>query len=82
MIFWVTFAAKLDSALMKVVFTGKKLWGIQRFTTDCTSAARRSTTGTLLDQEEDITDSCLQLMQQLCKDHKSCKVGLYNKHLI
>ncbi|CAO2842123.1 unnamed protein product [Amaranthus hypochondriacus] len=60
---------------------GKRLWGIQRFTTDCTSAARRSSTGTLLDQEEDITDSCLQLMQQLCKDHKSCKINVKIKVL-
>ncbi|CAO2823230.1 unnamed protein product [Amaranthus hypochondriacus] len=60
---------------------GKKLWGFQRFTTDCTSGAWRSHTGTLLDQEEDITDSCSQLIQQLCKDHKSCEINVKIKIL-
>ncbi|KNA08329.1 hypothetical protein SOVF_163600 [Spinacia oleracea] len=60
---------------------GKKLWGLQRFTTDCTSGAWRSRTGTLLDQEEDITDSCSQLMHQLCKDQKSCKINVKIKVL-
>ncbi|KAL2930196.1 hypothetical protein RDABS01_035606 [Bienertia sinuspersici] len=54
---------------------GKKLWRIQRFTTDCASASWRSRTGTLLDQEDDITDSCSQLMHKLCKDQKSCKAS-------
>ncbi|XP_021750899.1 inactive protein kinase SELMODRAFT_444075-like [Chenopodium quinoa] len=60
---------------------GKKLWGLQRFTSDCASGAWRSRTGTLLDQEEDITDSCSQLMHQLCKDQKSCKINVKIKVL-
>ncbi|XP_057545449.1 inactive protein kinase SELMODRAFT_444075-like [Amaranthus tricolor] len=60
---------------------GKKLWGFQRFTTDCASGAWRSHTGTLLDQEDDITDSCSQLIQKLCKDHKSCKINVKIKVL-
>ncbi|XP_010687446.1 inactive protein kinase SELMODRAFT_444075 isoform X2 [Beta vulgaris subsp. vulgaris] len=60
---------------------GKRLWGLQRFTTDCTSRAWRSHTGTLLDQEEDISESCLQLMHQLCKDQKSGKISMKIKVL-
>ncbi|XP_074269452.1 inactive protein kinase SELMODRAFT_444075-like isoform X2 [Silene latifolia] len=60
---------------------GKKLWGLQRFTTDCTSGHWKSHTGTLLEQEEDITDSCSQLMHQLCRDHKSCKINVKIKIL-
>lgn len=61
--------------------SGKRLWGLQRFTTDCTSRAWRSHTGTLLDQEEDISESCLQLMHQLCKDQKSGKVSSLSSYL-
>ncbi|KAK9705375.1 hypothetical protein RND81_07G051900 [Saponaria officinalis] len=60
---------------------GKKLWGLQRFTTDCTSGHWKFHTGTLLDQEEDISNSCTQLMNQLCKDHKSCKINVKIKIL-
>lgn len=60
---------------------GKKLWGIQRFTTDCTSGLWRSYTGSFTDQEEDITDSCSQLMHKLCKDQKSCKINVKIKVL-
>ncbi|KAL9242045.1 hypothetical protein vseg_016088 [Gypsophila vaccaria] len=74
-----------DSIKLLVVLSphsfGKKLWSLQRFTTDCTSGQWKSHTGTLLEKEEDISDSCSQLMQQLCKDHKSCKINVKIKIL-
>ncbi|KAJ0031366.1 hypothetical protein Pint_13365 [Pistacia integerrima] len=45
--------------------SGKKIWGLSRFTSDCTTAHRRSLSGTSSDQKDDIVDSCSQMMHQL-----------------
>ncbi|KAA8523230.1 hypothetical protein F0562_009653 [Nyssa sinensis] len=51
-------------AYEKVYISGKKLRGFPRFTSDCTSGHWRSISGTISHQD-DITDSCSQMMLQL-----------------
>nr|GMD41224.1 inactive protein kinase SELMODRAFT_444075-like isoform X1 [Ipomoea batatas]GME07527.1 inactive protein kinase SELMODRAFT_444075-like isoform X1 [Ipomoea batatas] len=45
--------------------SSKRLWGFQRFGSDCTAAHWKSFSGTRLDQKDYITDSCAQIMLQL-----------------
>ncbi|KAI3711996.1 hypothetical protein L1987_70545 [Smallanthus sonchifolius] len=51
--------------LMPAQTSGRKLWGLPRFTGDCANGNRRSNIGTILDQKVDITDSCSQMILQL-----------------
>ncbi|KAK7358444.1 hypothetical protein VNO77_00372 [Canavalia gladiata] len=51
--------------LIPVLSSSKKVWGLSRFTTDCTTSHWRSTLGTASDQKEVITNSCSQLVLQL-----------------
>ncbi|KAJ7973723.1 Protein kinase family protein [Quillaja saponaria] len=44
---------------------GKRIWGLSRFTTDCSTSHGRHLWGTDSDQKEDITDLCSQLVLQL-----------------
>ncbi|XP_027342221.1 inactive protein kinase SELMODRAFT_444075-like [Abrus precatorius] len=43
----------------------KRVWGLSRFTTDCTTSHWRSSLGTVSDQKEVISNSCSQLVLQL-----------------
>ncbi|CAK9144112.1 unnamed protein product [Ilex paraguariensis] len=45
--------------------SSKRLRGIPRFSTDCTAGRWRSFSGMILDEKEDITDSCAQMMLHL-----------------
>ncbi|KAA8534863.1 hypothetical protein F0562_029921 [Nyssa sinensis] len=45
--------------------SSKKLWGFPRFSSDCTTAHWSSISGTILDQKDDITYSCSQMVLQL-----------------
>ncbi|XP_022754905.1 inactive protein kinase SELMODRAFT_444075-like [Durio zibethinus] len=45
--------------------SSKKIWGISRFTSDCTSGHWKSLSGTDSDKKQDIEDSCSQLIFQL-----------------
>lgn len=56
-------------------FTGKKVWGISRFTTDCATSNWTSRLGTVSDQKEVITNSCSQLVLQLHDFYDPEKVG-------
>uniref|UniRef100_A0A2P2J4Y5 Uncharacterized protein n=1 Tax=Rhizophora mucronata TaxID=61149 RepID=A0A2P2J4Y5_RHIMU len=47
------------------IFLGKKAQRLSRFTADCTTAHWKTLSGTMLDQRDDITDSCSQMMFQL-----------------
>jgi hypothetical protein len=56
-------------------FSGKRIWGFSRFTSDCTIGHWWSLTGTRLDQKDDIADSCSQMVLQLHDVYDSEKVG-------
>jgi hypothetical protein len=58
-----------------VYFTGKKVWGFSRFTTDCATNHWTSRLGTVSDQKDDITNSCSQLVLQLHDFYDPEKVG-------
>ncbi|WRX34823.1 Protein kinase domain - like 10 [Theobroma cacao] len=45
--------------------SSKKIWGISRFTSDCTTGHWKSLSETSLDQKQDIADSCSQMIFQL-----------------
>ncbi|KAM1605496.1 hypothetical protein PS2_026242 [Malus domestica] len=45
--------------------SSKRIWDFARFTNDCTTSHRRSLSGTMLDNKDDIVDSCSQMMLQL-----------------
>jgi hypothetical protein len=45
-------------------FSGKRIWGFSRFTSDCTIGHWWSLTGTRLDQKDDIADSCSQMTRR------------------
>lgn len=45
--------------------SGKRVWGFSRFTSDCTSGNRKSASGTGLDQRDDISDSCSEMLLQI-----------------
>ncbi|KAI3814931.1 hypothetical protein L1987_14580 [Smallanthus sonchifolius] len=57
---WITLLVLLPAQT-----SGRKLWGLPRFTGDCANGNRRSNIGTSLDQKVDITDSCSQMILQL-----------------
>ncbi|GMH18071.1 hypothetical protein Nepgr_019912 [Nepenthes gracilis] len=60
---------------------GKRLWAFQRFTSDCSTGRSRSRVGTPLDQQDDITASCSQLMCQLREVYDSRKIHIKVKTL-
>ncbi|OAY53896.1 inactive protein kinase SELMODRAFT_444075 [Manihot esculenta] len=43
--------------------SSKRVWGFSRFTSDCTSG--KSMSGTRLDQRDDISDSCSEMLRQI-----------------
>ncbi|XP_059633084.1 inactive protein kinase SELMODRAFT_444075-like [Cornus florida] len=45
--------------------SSKKLWGFPGFTSDCSAGHWKSFSGTILDQKDEITDSCSQMMREL-----------------
>ncbi|KAG8636143.1 hypothetical protein MANES_16G103400v8 [Manihot esculenta] len=45
--------------------SSKRVWGFSRFTSDCTSGNRKSASGTGLDQRDDISDSCSEMLLQI-----------------
>ncbi|XWS72158.1 hypothetical protein CRYUN_Cryun02cG0016300 [Craigia yunnanensis] len=45
--------------------SSKKIWGISRFTSDCTTGHWKSLSGTNSDKKQDIADSCSQMIFQL-----------------
>ncbi|CAN6680880.1 unnamed protein product [Malus baccata var. baccata] len=45
--------------------SSKRIWDFARFTNDCTTSHRRSFSGTMLDDRDDIVDSCSQMVLQL-----------------
>ncbi|XP_022731200.1 inactive protein kinase SELMODRAFT_444075-like [Durio zibethinus] len=45
--------------------SSKKIWGISRFTSDCTTGHWKSLSGTSSDKKQDIADSCSQMIFQL-----------------
>ncbi|XP_004486812.1 inactive protein kinase SELMODRAFT_444075 isoform X2 [Cicer arietinum] len=45
--------------------SGRRLWGFPRFSGDCASAHRKSTSGASSENKNDITDSCSQMILQL-----------------
>ncbi|GAB4838918.1 hypothetical protein Ancab_028450 [Ancistrocladus abbreviatus] len=74
-----------DCVKLLVVITprkiGKKFRGFQRFTIDCATGHWRSQIGTLLDQQDDITDYCSHMMQQLREVYNSRKIHVKIKIL-
>uniref|UniRef100_A0A7N0TF98 Protein kinase domain-containing protein n=1 Tax=Kalanchoe fedtschenkoi TaxID=63787 RepID=A0A7N0TF98_KALFE len=56
----------MTSQLMRLQsFTGRKLWGLSKFTSDCASGQQGSNWGTLSDQKDDITCMCVHMMRQM-----------------
>ncbi|KAK7318030.1 hypothetical protein RJT34_02727 [Clitoria ternatea] len=51
--------------VIPAISSSKRVWGLSRFTTDCTTSHWRSRLGTASDQKEVITNSCSQLVLQL-----------------
>ncbi|EEF48102.1 ATP binding protein, putative [Ricinus communis] len=45
--------------------SNKRVWGFTKFTSDCTSGNRKSLSGTKLDQRDDISDSCSEMLRHL-----------------
>ncbi|KAG7984112.1 hypothetical protein I3843_04G141400 [Carya illinoinensis] len=45
--------------------SSKRMWGFQRFTSDCTNGHRWSLAGTSSDQKDDIADACSQMVLEL-----------------
>ncbi|KAJ4825445.1 hypothetical protein Tsubulata_010603 [Turnera subulata] len=54
----------------------KKIWGFSRFATDCTTGHKWSQTGTKLDQKDDISDLCSEMMFQLQNAYDPEKVRI------
>ncbi|KAK2993411.1 hypothetical protein RJ640_021630 [Escallonia rubra] len=69
-----------DCAKLLVVIpehtSGKRLWGIPRFSSDCTTSQWRNLSGTISDQKDDIADSCCQMMLQLHDVYDPDKIKL------
>ncbi|KAK1436885.1 hypothetical protein QVD17_02669 [Tagetes erecta] len=55
---------------------GRKLWGFPRFSGDCASVHRKSTSETKSDQKVDFTDSCSQMILQLHDVYDPNKVNV------
>ncbi|KAK9069720.1 hypothetical protein SSX86_010114 [Deinandra increscens subsp. villosa] len=55
---------------------GRKLWGFPRFSGDCASVHRKSSSETKSDQKVDITDSCSQMILQLHNVYDPNKVNV------
>ncbi|XP_059433461.1 inactive protein kinase SELMODRAFT_444075-like isoform X1 [Corylus avellana] len=67
-----------DSIKLLVVIpahpSSKRIWGISRFTSDCTIGHWWSLAGTRSDQKDDIADSCSQMVLQLHDVYDSEKI--------
>ncbi|KAE9585677.1 putative rossmann-like alpha/beta/alpha sandwich protein [Lupinus albus] len=47
------------------ICSNKRIWGLSRFATDCTTGHWRSVVGTALDRKELVANSCSQMVLQL-----------------
>ncbi|XP_042389452.1 inactive protein kinase SELMODRAFT_444075-like isoform X1 [Zingiber officinale] len=56
--------------------SGRRLWGIPRFSGDCASSHRKPQPGATTEQKCDITDSCSQMMLQLHDVYDSNKINI------
>ncbi|KAL9662709.1 hypothetical protein QQ045_027542 [Rhodiola kirilowii] len=45
--------------------SGRKLWGLSKFTSDCASSQQGSNWGTISDQKDDVTSMCVHMMRQM-----------------
>ncbi|KAI4350723.1 hypothetical protein L6164_005150 [Bauhinia variegata] len=51
--------------IIPAISSSKRIWGLSRFTSDCTTSNWRSPSGTVSDQKEYIANSCYRMVRQL-----------------